>query len=57
VLTDESRLRSTLSHEMCHVAAWVISRDYKAHHGETFFAWARWDAAASLHGGGSLRAW
>jgi predicted SprT family Zn-dependent metalloprotease len=41
VIDNEARLRTTLSHEMCHVAAWVISKEWKQHHGEVFWAWAR----------------
>jgi predicted SprT family Zn-dependent metalloprotease len=41
VIDNEARLRTTLSHEMCHVAAWVISKEWKQHHGDVFWAWAR----------------
>lgn len=41
VLDCEARLRSTLAHEMCHVAAWAVSREFKQHHGPAFWAWAR----------------
>jgi predicted SprT family Zn-dependent metalloprotease len=41
VIDNEARLRTTLSHEMCHVAAWVISKEWKEHHGAVFWAWAR----------------
>jgi predicted SprT family Zn-dependent metalloprotease len=40
VIDNEVRLRSTLSHEMCHVAAWVISKEWKEHHGSVFWEWA-----------------
>jgi predicted SprT family Zn-dependent metalloprotease len=40
VIDNETRLRSTLSHEMCHVAAWVISKEWKEHHGSVFWEWA-----------------
>ena len=36
VLDTEPRLRCTLAHEMCHVAAWALSRAFKAHHGPDF---------------------
>jgi hypothetical protein len=41
VLDCEARLRTTLAHEMCHVGAWAISREFKQHHGPAFWAWAR----------------
>jgi predicted SprT family Zn-dependent metalloprotease len=41
VLDCEARLRTTLAHEMCHVAAWAVSREFKQHHGPAFWAWAR----------------
>lgn len=41
VIDKEARLRTTLSHEMCHVAAWVVSKEWKEHHGAVFWAWAR----------------
>jgi predicted SprT family Zn-dependent metalloprotease len=48
VLDCESRLRSTLAHEMCHVAAWVVDREFEPHHGRAFKAWAaRFQAAVA----------
>ncbi|WIA15345.1 hypothetical protein OEZ85_002010 [Tetradesmus obliquus] len=41
VLDCEARLRTTLAHEMCHVAAWAVSKEYAQHHGPAFWAWAR----------------
>lgn len=41
VIDTEARLRTTLSHEMCHVAAWVVSKEWREHHGAVFWAWAR----------------
>ncbi|WIA35546.1 hypothetical protein OEZ86_003971 [Tetradesmus obliquus] len=41
VLDCEARLRTTLAHEMCHVAAWAASKEYAQHHGPAFWAWAR----------------
>ena len=35
-----SSLRSTLAHEMCHVAAWTIDRQFHPHHGTAFWKWA-----------------
>eukprot|EP00775_Hariotina_reticulata_P008588 gene8588-8770_t len=40
VLDCEARLRTTLAHEMCHVAAWAVSREFKQHHGPAFWSWA-----------------
>jgi len=40
VLVTEQRLRDTLAHEMCHVAAWALSREYREHHGRVFKTWA-----------------
>lgn len=36
-----TRLRLTLAHEMCHVAAWMISHEYDQHHGKAFWHWAK----------------
>ena len=41
VLTDEHRLRSTLLHELCHVAAWLIDGVRKPPHGPGFKKWGR----------------
>ena len=41
MLDTEARLRCTLAHEMCHVAAWAVSREFKSHHGADFRGWAR----------------
>ena len=41
VLTDEERLRSTLLHELCHVAAWLIDGVRKPPHGPGFKKWGR----------------
>jgi germ cell nuclear acidic protein len=35
------RLRRTLSHEMCHAAAWIIDHVRKPPHGRVFKRWAR----------------
>eukprot|EP00798_Chlamydomonas_sp_ICE-L_P008618 gene8618-34061_t len=42
------RLRHTLSHEMCHVAAWSIDREYFPHHGHAFWRWAEQFRKANL---------
>ncbi|KAJ3512466.1 hypothetical protein NLJ89_g3502 [Agrocybe chaxingu] len=34
------RIRNTLSHEMCHLATWVIDDNFKEHHGKVFKKWA-----------------
>ncbi|MEW5319610.1 MAG: hypothetical protein WDW38_010753 [Sanguina aurantia] len=39
VLDCLDRLRCTLAHEMCHVAAWVIDKEYKSPHGVVFRQW------------------
>jgi predicted SprT family Zn-dependent metalloprotease len=41
VLDREARLRDTLAHEMAHVAAWAIDRDFERAHGATFHRWSR----------------
>ncbi|KAI0078484.1 hypothetical protein K474DRAFT_1593860 [Panus rudis PR-1116 ss-1] len=40
VLDEDERIRNTLSHEMCHLACWVISNAPKENHGRIFKAWA-----------------
>ena len=40
VLDCPERLRSTLAHEMCHVAAWSLDKQYNPHHGPAFWKWA-----------------
>ena len=39
VIDTEERLRSTLLHEMCHAAAWLLSRERKPPHGPKFYMW------------------
>ena len=34
-----ARLNSTLAHEMCHIATWLISKDMKNPHGKNFKMW------------------
>lgn len=41
VVVDEQRLASTLLHELCHVAAWLIDGERKPPHGPGFWKWAR----------------
>lgn len=40
VIDDENRLRSTLLHELCHAAAWVVDGTMKPAHGSCFKKWA-----------------
>ena len=40
VLDRMSRLQSTLLHEMCHAAAWIVDNNHKPPHGSTFWKWA-----------------
>ncbi|KAJ3363659.1 hypothetical protein GGF32_003695 [Allomyces javanicus] len=39
VLDSELRMRSTLLHETCHVAAWLLDQTRKPPHGATFQKW------------------
>ncbi|KAI0358947.1 hypothetical protein OH77DRAFT_1420449 [Trametes cingulata] len=41
VLDCEERIRNTLSHEMCHLACWIISDAPEEQHGSIFQGWAR----------------
>ncbi|EJD04361.1 uncharacterized protein FOMMEDRAFT_28080 [Fomitiporia mediterranea MF3/22] len=36
---SQERIRNTLSHEMCHLACWVINRNPKENHGREWKAW------------------
>ncbi|KAL3793190.1 hypothetical protein ACHAW5_009492 [Stephanodiscus triporus] len=40
VIDDEERLRSTLLHEMCHAAQWLVDGVHKPPHGRNFKKWA-----------------
>ncbi|KAF5392636.1 hypothetical protein D9757_002132 [Collybiopsis confluens] len=40
ILDDEERIDRTLSHEMCHLASWIISAKIDENHGQIFKAWA-----------------
>ncbi|KAB5595617.1 HMG box-containing protein [Ceratobasidium theobromae] len=40
VVDCEERVRNTLSHEMCHLAAWVIDSEIKPPHGPAFKRWS-----------------
>ncbi|KAI0666249.1 SprT-like family-domain-containing protein [Trametes maxima] len=41
VLDSDERIRNTLSHEMCHLACWIISNAPDEQHGAIFKGWAR----------------
>ena len=41
VLDQESRLRETLAHEMCHAAAWIVHGNARPAHGPIFRQWAK----------------
>ncbi|OCH92687.1 hypothetical protein OBBRIDRAFT_726371 [Obba rivulosa] len=40
VLDCDERIRNTLSHEMCHLACWIINKNIKESHGNIFKGWA-----------------
>lgn len=40
LIDDNERLRSTLMHEMCHAAAWLVDNVHKPPHGTCFKKWA-----------------
>ncbi|KAI0297874.1 SprT-like family-domain-containing protein [Multifurca ochricompacta] len=40
ILDSNERIRNTLSHEMCHLACWVINKDPKEGHGKIWKSWA-----------------
>ncbi len=40
LIDDEARLQSTLMHEMCHAAAWLVDKVSKPPHGQCFKKWA-----------------
>lgn len=42
VLDEEHRMRSTLLHEMCHAATWIIDKVAKPAHGSVFKKWGRY---------------
>ncbi|WWC93320.1 hypothetical protein V866_000154 [Kwoniella sp. B9012] len=41
VLTGEKQIINTVAHEMCHLATWVISNEFKNPHGRIFKSWGR----------------
>ncbi|KAI0000767.1 SprT-like family-domain-containing protein [Russula compacta] len=40
ILDCKERIRNTLSHEMCHLACWIINQDPKEGHGKAWKSWA-----------------
>ncbi|TFY77231.1 hypothetical protein EWM64_g6781 [Hericium alpestre] len=40
ILDSNERIRNTLSHEMCHLACWIINQDPKEGHGRAWKSWA-----------------
>ncbi|KAG6918674.1 hypothetical protein DXG01_012491 [Tephrocybe rancida] len=40
ILDCDERIRNTLSHEMCHLASWIIDASPKEVHGRIFKAWS-----------------
>ncbi|KAF8446159.1 SprT-like family-domain-containing protein [Boletus edulis BED1] len=40
ILDCDERIRNTLSHEMCHLACWVIDNHPREGHGQLFKSWA-----------------
>ncbi|KAH9993362.1 SprT-like family-domain-containing protein [Russula vinacea] len=40
ILDCKERIRNTLSHEMCHLACWIINQDPKEGHGKIWKSWA-----------------
>ncbi|KAF9454955.1 hypothetical protein P691DRAFT_799965 [Macrolepiota fuliginosa MF-IS2] len=40
ILDCDERIRNTLSHEMCHLATWVIDKKLDENHGRLFKHWA-----------------
>ncbi|KAF7367369.1 HMG box-containing protein C19G7.04 [Mycena sanguinolenta] len=41
IVDSPGRIRNTLSHEMCHLACWIIDKQIQENHGELFHKWAR----------------
>ncbi|KAK7064702.1 HMG box-containing protein C19G7.04 [Favolaschia claudopus] len=41
ILDADDRIRNTLSHEMCHLACWIIDDQINESHGPLFNKWAR----------------
>ncbi|KAJ6519297.1 SprT-like family-domain-containing protein [Mycena sanguinolenta] len=41
IVDSPGRIRNTLSHEMCHLACWIIDKQIQESHGELFHKWAR----------------
>ncbi|KAJ7640115.1 SprT-like family-domain-containing protein [Mycena rosella] len=41
IVDSHERIRNTLSHEMCHLACWMIDKAIKEAHGKLFHKWAK----------------
>ncbi|KAM0792854.1 hypothetical protein ACM66B_002618 [Microbotryomycetes sp. NB124-2] len=41
VVDTKAKLKHTLSHELCHIAAWVLSGELKPPHGDAFKLWSK----------------
>ncbi|KAJ7922966.1 SprT-like family-domain-containing protein [Mycena leptocephala] len=41
VVDTDERIRNTLSHEMCHLACWIIDKEIKEAHGKIFNKWSK----------------
>nr|XP_019011728.1 uncharacterized protein I206_03833 [Kwoniella pini CBS 10737]OCF50509.1 hypothetical protein I206_03833 [Kwoniella pini CBS 10737] len=41
VLTGEKQIINTVAHEMCHLATWIISNEYRNPHGRIFKSWGK----------------
>ncbi|RSH85646.1 hypothetical protein EHS25_003786 [Saitozyma podzolica] len=41
VCTGKEQILSTVAHEMCHLASWIISNERKNPHGKVFKSWGR----------------
>lgn len=39
VIDTELKLRNTLAHELCHIAAWILSGEIRPPHGGAFKLW------------------
>lgn len=39
VVDSEEKLRCTLAHELCHIAAWAVDKEMKPAHGPAFKSW------------------
>ncbi|KAI6133248.1 SprT-like family-domain-containing protein [Pisolithus croceorrhizus] len=49
ILDCDERIRNTLSHEMCHLACWVIDKNPREGHGQLFKSWYDSDSSRTRH--------